>query len=546
MKRGWPLLLLVACRDEPEQPRTVPAAGAPVLRFVDTASEAGVVAPIWCGRPEKPHILESGGSGVALFDREEDGDLDLFLVSGWRLAGSEVVERGRDVLYVNRGDGTFVDDSAHAGLADEGWGTGVEIGDSNGDGHDDVFVTNFGPDVLYLGRGDGTFAPAPDSPGDDGWSTGAALFDSDRDGDLDLYVAGYISCTLEEVLTAEPTFDWRGQKVMFGPFGLEGELDHFFLNDGRGGFRDATAEAGLTDVGQYFGFGVIALDLDEDLDLDLFVANDSNPNYLYRNDGTGHFHEMGLWSGAALDGSGLAQAGMGIAAGDADGDGRVDLFLTHFSLDPATLYRNLGDCLFEDATVRFGLEQPTYKPLEWGTVFEDFDLDGRLDLFLACGHLYPQAALFPDELIGYRQRNLVFLGGEKRFTDVSSQAGPGLEVARSARGLASGDIDGDGDVDLVVSNMDEPPTLLRNDSPRRGAWLLVEANGAVRVEVRSGERRLVRHGTHGGSFCSVSDRRFHFGLGELARVDEVIAVWPDGERTRAQDVAVDRIVRLER
>lgn len=556
MRSAWLLLALVACRDESEPPRAnanpaaTPApnpgaAGAP-LRFVDATREAGLEAPTWCGRPEKPHILESGGAGLALFDREQDGDLDLFLVNGWRLAGEEVLERGRDVLYANRGDGTFLDESTQAGIADEAWGTGAEVGDVDGDGDTDVFVSNFGPDALLLNRGDGRFAPAANAPGFEGWSTGAALFDAERDGDLDLFVAGYIACSREEVLAAEPTLDWRGHKVMPGPFGLAGAPDRFFLNDGHAGFADATRAAGLEDVGLYYGFGVIALDLDEDLDLDLYVANDSNPNYVYRNDGSGRFQEMGLWSGAALDKSGLAQAGMGVVAGDVDRDGRPDLVVTHFALDASTLYANLGNCLFEDRTARAGLKDPTYAPLEWGAALEDLDLDGRLDLALACGHIYPEAELFPEELIGYRQPALVLLGSESGFVDVSAQAGPGFAPRRASRGLAAGDLDGDGDVDLVLSNMDAPPTLLRNDSARRGAWLLVDAPGAMRVELRAGELTLVRHAIHGGSFCSASDRRFHFGLGALERVDELVVVWPDGERTVRRDVTVEQVVWVTR
>lgn len=537
------LLAFGACGDASPPTAT---SGEPALWFVDVATSAGVVAPTWCGRPQKPHLLESGGTGVALFDAEDDGDLDLFLANGWRLEGREIRERGRDVFYTNRGDGTFVDESERSGLDDDRWGTGVEVGDVDGDGALDVYVTNFGPDALYRNRGGEGFALDAASPGIDGWSAGAALFDADRDGDLDLFVAGYIACTEQEVLEAEPTLDWKGHKVMLGPFGLEGEGDRYFVNDGSGAFRDATAEAGLTDVGLFYGFGVAALDLDDDLDLDLYVANDSNPNYLYRNDGTGRFQEMGLWSGAALDRNGFAQAGMGIAAGDVDRDGRVDLFVTNFAQDLATLYLDQGNCLFDDASLRYELKGPTYVPLKWGVVLEDLDLDGRLDLFIACGHIYPEADLFRDELIGFAQPNLVLLGADGKFVDVSVRAGPGLAVRESSRGVAAGDIDGDGDVDLVVTNMDAAPTVLRNDSPCRGTWLLVQADGAVRVEVHVGERTLVRWAAYGGSFCSVSDRRFHFGLGQVERVDEVTAVWPDGERTVQRDVAIDRIVRLER
>src|SRR5262245_53763234 len=251
-RAGWLLVALAACREE-TQPPASPSSAAPGLRFVDVAAAAGVVAPTWCGRPEKPHLLESGGTGLALFDPDEDGDLDLYLVNGWRLQGAEVVERGRDVYYANRGDGTFADETERTGLGDDGWGTGVEVGDVNGDGHADVFVANFGPDSLYVARGDGTFARAPELPGPEGWPAGAALFDADRDGDLDLFVTGYVACSLDDVLHAEPTLDWKGYKVMLGPFGLQGEPDHYFVNDGRAGFRDATAESGLADAGLYYG-----------------------------------------------------------------------------------------------------------------------------------------------------------------------------------------------------------------------------------------------------------------------------------------------------
>ncbi|MBI5434167.1 MAG: CRTAC1 family protein [Planctomycetes bacterium] len=549
MTRAWVVaLVLASCGDEPAPVRAPiePVAASGALRFVDVAASAGVTATTWCGRPEKPHLLESGGTGLALFDADRDGDLDLYLVNGWRLAGDQVVERSKNVFYSNRGDGTFEDATERSGLGDDGWGCGVEVGDVDGNGALDVFVTHFGPDVLYLGRGDGTFERASVSPGLDGWSAGAALFDGDRDGDLDLFVSGYIEATLEEVLAAEPTLDWKDLKVMFGPFGMEGERDAYFENDGHGVFRDATEEAGMVDVGLYYGFGVLACDFDDDLDLDVYVANDSNPNYFYRNDGTGKFKEIGLWSGAALESSGRAQAGMGVAAGDVDGDGRADLLVTNFADDFSTLYLNHGECLFRDATSPWGVRGPTYEFLSWGAVFEDFDLDGRRDLFIANGHIYPQADLVAADSLGYAQTNLVLLNEGKRFRDVSDEAGPGLAVKASSRGVAAGDLDGDGDVDLVIANVDSAPTVLRNESTRRGAWLVVDAPGAIRVEVRCGEQRAVRHQVYGGSFCSPSDRRFHFGLGGAARADEVVAVWPDGTRVEHKDVAPSRVLALSR
>ncbi len=522
------------------------AAGGTRFRFVDRAREAGLTTVSWCGRPEKPHLLESGGCGIALFDYDGDGDLDAYVLSGWRLEGDRVVEKGRNALYRNRGDGTFEDVTEKAGVGDDGWACGVAVGDVDGDGRPDLFVTNFGPDVLFRNRGDGTFERAKDPPSVDGWSTGAVFFDADGDGDQDLFVAGYVKATLDEVLAAKPTLDWKGAKVMFGPFGLEGEANRFFRNEGGGRFVDATKEAGLADVGLYFSFGVAAADLDGDGDLDLYVANDSNPNYLYRNDGKGRFEEVGLWSGAALSGEGKAQAGMGIAVGDFDGDLRPDLFVTNFAEDSCTLYRNLGRLAFADVTVKAGLKEPTFLPLSWGTALADFDLDGDLDLFVANGHIYPQADANPKSGTTYRQRNLLFENEGGRFTDVTAAAGPGLAVVESSRGVAAGDVDGDGDVDLLVSNVDAPPTLLVNECPRRGAWLLVDAPGALRVVAEVGGRRIARDAVFGGSFCSASDPRFHFGLGPASRVDRLTVTWPDGGTSVREAVPVDRAIRIDR
>jgi hypothetical protein len=459
-----------------------------------------------------------------------------------------VVEKGRNLLYRNDG-GAFVDVTDEAGVGDDGWGGGVAVGDPDGDGDPDLFVTNFGPDALYLNRGDGTFARLEAAPSIDGWSAGAVFFDADGDGDEDLYVTAYIDCTEEEVLHARPTLDWNGMKVMLGPFGLEGKANRYFENSspGPGGaptFRDSTAAAGLVDEGLYYSFGVAALDVEGDGDPDLYVANDSNPNYLYTNDGGGHFQETGLWTGASLDEGGNAQAGMGLATGDVDGDGRVDLFVTNFEQDASTLYHNLGDGLFSDVTAGLGIKEVTFQPLSWGTALADLDLDGDLDLFIANGHIYPQA----DRAEGssFAQANLLLENLGSRFQDVSARSGPGLEARGSSRGLAVGDLEGDGDLDLAISNVDAPPHLLRNDSPRRGAWLRVDAPGARRLEVMAGKRRLARDRVVGGSYLSVSDPVFHLGLGEGAASLDLEVRWADGTRIRYRGVPADRTLVLGR
>jgi hypothetical protein len=520
---------------------------------VDVAARAGITRVLNAGRPGKDHLLDSAGAGVAFLDFDKDGRLDVYLVNGWRLDGAQVVERGRNALYRQRADGTFEDVTDRAGVGGEGeWGAGVAAADYDNDGWTDILVTNFGRNVLYRNLGDGRFENVAARAGIEtpGWNTAAAFFDADGDGWLDLYIARYIECTLDDVLKAKPTLSWRGlELVAFGPFGLKGAPDHFFRNV-KGRFVDATEEAGLKDLALGFGFAARAGDLDDDGDLDLYVANDSDPNYLYINDGTGHFRETGVTSFAAFDANGAAQASMGIATGDTDGDGILDLFVTNFSEDFSTLYKGAGGGFFTDVSRETTVGPLTYRALSWGTALADFDNDGDLDLVVANGHIYPQIDRHPEVIGTYRQRNLLLenrsLRGdaapgapaEPLFRDASGQAGPGFQRERAHRGLAVGDFDDDGRLDILVSALDEPPALLRNEAAA-GSWLTVvcEIPGgpavpigtSVTVTVRG--RRMRRDIASGDSYVSSHDPRLHFGLGTAEAADEVVVRWPDGTRT---------------
>jgi enediyne biosynthesis protein E4 len=507
---------------------------------------------VLAGRPDKDHLLDSAGNGVAWIDFDRDGRLDAYIVNAWKVDGSRIVERGRNALYRNRGDGTFEDVTDKARVTGEGqWGTGVSVADYDDDGWPDLFLTSFGANVLYRNLGDGTFENVAARAGIEspGWNTGAAFFDADRDGDLDLYIAGYVDCTVEQMLAARPSLDWKGvDKVAFGPFGLKGAVDRFFLSDGKGRFTEATARAGLEDKALAFGFTVRAADFDDDGDLDLYVANDSDANYLYRNDGRGVFQEVGLWSGAALDGRGAAQAGMGLSVGDATGDGLLDIFVTNFSEDFSTLYKGDGHGFFEDVSERSGVGPATYLSLSWGTALADLDNDGDRDIVVANGHIYPQVDRHPEFKMTWLQRTqLLENDGSGRFDEATLRAGPGFDSPRCARGLAAGDYDNDGDVDLLLSVLDGPPVLLRNDSPPR-SWLTVvpavpPGRGTAigtRVSVRAQGRLQTADVSSGESFLSAPDPRPHFGLGSASSADVEVR-WPDGSFTRAQGVAAGRI-----
>jgi hypothetical protein len=511
---------------------------------------------IYGGGPTKDHILESSGSGVALFDYDGDGLLDIYLVTAAGLTPARERIPHRNALYRNLGGWKFEDVSKKAGVDLAAWGNGVCAGDFDDDGRLDLYVTNWGPNALFRNRGDGTFEDVAPREGvaAGGWSTGCTFFDADADGDLDLYVARYVETTWDAVVRAQKTLVWRsGPKVMVGPAGLPGEADLFFENAGKGHFVEASASHGLVDRARAYGFAVVATDYDDDGHVDLFVANDSNPNFLYRNIGSGRFESAGLVAGVAVNGEARAQAGMGADAGDYDGDGRTDLVLTAFAHDRDTIYRNVDGHHFEDATVAAGIAASTFVRMGWGASFLDADLDGRLDLFIVNGHIFSDVDKYPQLGESFRQRNQFLLNVGGRFSDVSVRAGAGLQTPRVGRGLAIGDLDNDGDPDVVVSNMDDPPTLLENRQRAGHHWIAVRVTTpgpnrfaiGAKVTIESGGVRQSREVRSGGSYLSQSDLRALFGLKETAGPVTVEVRMPGGARWRWQGLAPDRLHVLE-
>ena len=510
--------------------------------FVDATRAAGLDHPTISGGPHKRFILESTGSGAAFFDCDRDGDLDLYVVNGSTYANYGMGPG--NVLYRNDG-GAFV--ARVAGVEDSSWSMGVAVGDYDSDGQRDLYVTNYGANALYRNRGDGTFAAVTAQAGvaGDGFSTSAAFFDYDQDGDLDLYVANYVVFDIEPVLQDPELADLcvylGGLRVFCGPQGMEGGRDRLYRNDG-GRFADVTAASGVAAANFHYGLGVVPADLDLDGDLDLFVANDETPNVLFRNDG-GRLGDVALASGVAFNGDGEAEASMGVDAADCDGDGDLDLYVTNFYGETNTLYLNSGGGAFIDATSERGLAAPTVGYLGWGTRFFDMDLDGDLDLFVANGHIYPQV----DRTRAggtYAQRNQLFANEGAGVFYAVAEAGPGLQVQKSSRATISGDYDQDGDVDLFTTNIDDSPTLLRNETPA-GRYLVVQVEPEVVgtwVRLVAGGRTQVRSVGGAASYLGHSDVRLHFGVGRAERVERLEVVWPDGAVRRLEDLPVDEVV----
>jgi hypothetical protein len=497
--------------------------GAP-LWFV--VQEGLVPARNRTGAPTKPFVTDSFGAGIALRDLDGDGHLDLFVIGG----------EAPDSLHLGRGDGTFAPSPAALPPADGSWSYGVNATDFDGDGDVDLYITRRGPNRLLRNRGDGTFDEVAQELGlaDPSWSTGAVWLDHDRDGDLDLFVVNHIAFERAAVEAKGPS-RFLDQEVYYGPTGLDGQQDRLYRAQADGAFVDATEAAGLVTAEPHYGFQALVLDEDGDGWLDLYVANDTTPNQLWRNRGDGSFEEVAGRLGCALSMEGGPQAGMGLALGDAQADGQPDLFVTNFSSDYFTLYQRGSDGFWRDRTTRARLHAPTWSSLGWACGFDDLDADGALDLWAFNGHVYPQMDAVTGGP-GYAQRPLLFRGdGAGRFSAPDGDGGPAFAAAWSARGGCAGDVDEDGDLDLVMGVLDGSPVLLRNDSPQGGAvWLDLRAPGGLgeplgaRVEVTvEGRTAVVFHGAQGG-FLSSGPRVLHLGLGGAARAEGVRVRWPDG------------------
>ena len=523
--------------------------GQPSVTFTDVTEESGVTFRHEDGRSYKKYFVETLGSGVALFDYDNDNAVDIYVVNGTNLDSSDAVPEAMNRLYRNDGTGRFVDVTEASGVGHRGYGVGVCVGDYDNDGWLDMYVTNFSANVLYRNNGDGTFTDRTAAAGVQAldWSAGCAFADVDADGDLDLYVANYVNFSVETHTPCRV----NGILVYCSPRVYDGVKDIFFLNNGDGTFTENTENAGFDNLAAR-GLGVTFGDYDVDGDTDLYVANDADANFLYNNDGNGQFREQSQFSGVALSEHGLVENGMGVAFADYDNDTWLDLAVTNFQHQTNTLYHSDAGEFFTDQTYSSGTGDVSLPYLAWGVNFFDFDHDGFQDIFVANGHIHDNVTLI-DSSTTYAQLNHLFWNnGNGTFTDVTAESGPGLALQRSSRGSAVGDIDNDGDLDLVVSNVGKRVDILRNDGGHRsGNWINLKLVGTVsnraaigtRVLLKVGADHQVREVQSGSSYLSQNDLRLHFGIGTQKKVELEIR-WQNGTVQRFEDVPINRFLKI--
>jgi hypothetical protein len=520
--------------------------------FTDTTVSTGITFT-HVSALEKKYIVESMSGGVGLFDFDKDGWLDVYVVNSPTVANPS---GARSALWRNNHDGTFIDVTERAGVGSPGWAMGVATGDYDNDGWEDLYVTGFGANHLFRNKGDGTFTDvtARAGVGDPRWSTGAAFGDYDNDGRLDLFVANYIDLSLDTL----PEFGsgknclFRGIAVQCGPRGLKGAGDSLYHNNGDGTFTDVSTAASVADAALRFGMGVAWSDFNEDGHIDLYVANDSGPNYLYKNNGNRTFTDVGLSSGTALSENGAEQASMGVAIGDYDHRGRWNIIVTNFSDEYNAVYRHEKDFLFTDASYATRTGKPSLPFVGWGVKFFDYDNDGWLDLMVVNGHVYPQLEKAGLETT-YRQRKLVYRNDrDGTFSEIGQDLGPALTAPAVSRGAAFGDLDNDGDIDVVINNLDGPLTVLRNDGGNKNNFLVIDLVGrknnrsafGARVKVVAGDLTQTDERRSGGSYLSQNDTRLHFGLEKRQKVDTVEVRWPGGAVDTLTAVEANRFITI--
>jgi hypothetical protein len=523
------------------------------VQFVDVAQQAGLTAAnVWGGVDHKRSIIEAKGSGLAFFDYDNDGWLDVYLTNGDRLdAHWEPGKAPTSHLYKNNRDGTFTDVTEKSGLGRTGWQTGVCVGDYNNDGWDDLFCCFWGHNILFRNNGDGTFTDVTQKAGLSQdryrWGAGSTFLDYDRDGHLDLFICNYIKLDPEKIPSEEKTAfcQWKGVPTMCGPRGLPGDTNLLYHNNGDGTFTDVSEKSGILKPGPRYSITAVSYDFDNDGWPDIYVAVDSEPSILFKNNHDGTFTDIAVMAGCAYSDNGHEQAGMGIAVADYDCDGWFDIFKTNFADDTCNLYHNNGDGTFTDVTFESGVGVNN-RYVAWGCGFVDYDNDGWADIIQINGHVYPEidkynfGQTFKNPRLVYR--NL----GNGRFKDVSAEMGPGISERFSSRGAAFGDYDNDGDIDVVILNLNDPPSLLRNDGGNKQNWIKVKLIGVKCNRTAIGARVRVITGKHiqmdevhsGASVMSQSDLRLHFGLGKSETVDAIEVKWPTTQK-------VERFVQLK-